>query len=295
MAEGARKAMRARLEWRLGGRSGGRVLALGERTFVMGVLNVTPDSFSDGGKFFAVGAAVAHGLRMLDEGADLLDVGGESTRPGAQAISAEEELRRVVPVIAGLRAVRPDVLVSVDTTKASLARAAVAAGAEIVNDVSGLTWDTAMAGACAEMECGVVVMHTRGRPTEWKELPLLARDEVVPLVRSGLEAGLSRALAAGIRAEAVALDPGFGFGKRGEENFWLLAGMAELGEMGRPLVAGVSRKSFLGHPADPEARLRATIAATVATVLAGAHVVRVHDVRAVVDAVAVADAILRAG
>jgi dihydropteroate synthase len=285
MADGPKKFVRARREWRLRG----RVLAMGERTLVMGVLNVTPDSFSDGGKFLAVDAAVAHGLQMLEEGADILDVGGESTRPGAEAVSAEEELRRVVPVIAALRAARPDALVSVDTTKAQVARAAVAAGAEIVNDVSGLTWDVSgdggMAAACAEMECGVVAMHSRG----------LSREEVVPLVRAGLEANLSRALAAGIHAEAVALDPGFGFGKRGEENFWLLAGMTEFAELGRPLVAGVSRKSFLGAAGDPEARLHATIAATVATVLAGAHVVRVHDVRAAVDAVGVADAILRVG
>jgi dihydropteroate synthase len=180
----------------------------------------------------------------------------------------------------------------VDTSKAEIARAAIAAGAEIVNDVSGLRWDDAMAPACAEMQCGVVVMHSRGRPADWKDLPGLPPEEVVPLVRGGLEANLSRAIAAGIRAEAVALDPGFGFGKRGDENFWLLAGMAEFAELGRPLVAGVSRKSFLGHAEDTEARLHATVAATIATVLAGAHVVRVHDVRAVVDAVAVADAIL---
>jgi dihydropteroate synthase len=287
----ARRATRTQQEWRLRG----RVLQLGERTLVMGVLNVTPDSFSDGGKFLAVDAAVAHGLRMLDEGADILDVGGESTRPGAEPISPEVELRRVLPVIAALRAARPDVLLSIDTSKAAVARAAVAAGAEMVNDVSGLTWDAEMAAACVEMQCGVVVMHSRGLPTEWKTQPQLSRDEVVPLVRFGLEANLRRALAAGVNAEAIALDPGFGFGKRGEENFWLLAGMAELAEMGRPLVAGVSRKSFLGHAGDPEGRLRATIAATVATVMAGAHVVRVHDVRVAVDAVAVADAILRAG
>jgi dihydropteroate synthase len=295
MADGPKKFVRARRVWRLRG----RVLAMGERTLVMGVLNVTPDSFSDGGKFLAVDAAVAHGLQMLEEGADILDVGGESTRPGAEAVSAEEELRRVVPVIAALRAARPDALVSVDTSKSEVARAAVAAGAEIVNDVSGLTWDVSgdggMAAACAEMECGVVAMHSRGVPTNWRELPGLSCEEVVPLVRAGLEANLSRALAAGIHAEAVALDPGFGFGKRGEENFWLLAGMAEFAELGRPLVAGVSRKSFLGAAGDPEARLHATIAATVATVLAGAHVVRVHDVRAAVDAVGVADAILRVG
>ena len=281
--------VRARRVWRMRE----RVLELGERTLVMGVLNVTPDSFSDGGKFLAEGTAVAHGLRMLEEGADILDVGGESTRPGATEVDVEEEMSRVVPVIAALRAARPDALLSVDTTKARVARAA-AAGAEIVNDVSGLMWDDAMAAACAELKCGVVATHSRGRPTEWKGQARLKRAEVVPLVRAGLEASLVRARAAGILEEAQAVDPGFGFGKRGEENYWLLAGMAELGELRRPVVAGVSRKSFLGQAADPEARLQASIAATVATVLAGAYVVRVHDVRPVVEALRVADAILAA-
>ena len=283
--------VRARRVWRMRE----RVLELGERTLVMGVLNVTPDSFSDGGKFLAEGTAVAHGLRMLEEGADILDVGGESTRPGAAAVDVKEEISRVVPVIAALRAARPDALLSVDTTKARVARAAAAAGAEIVNDVSGLMWDDAMAAACAELKCGVVATHSRGRPTEWKGQARLKRAEVVPLVRAGLEASLVRARAAGILEEAQAVDPGFGFGKRGEENYWLLAGMAELGELRRPVVAGVSRKSFLGQAADPEARLQASIAATVATVLAGAYVVRVHDVRPVVEALRVADAILAAG
>ena len=290
---------RARFEWRLRTRT----LALGERTLVMGILNLTPDSFSDGGKFFSAEAAVAGGLAMLDAGADLLDLGGESTRPGALGLSAEEEQGRVLPVLEAMLRASPGAVLSVDTYHASTAERAVAAGAEIVNDVSGLLWDAAMGTACAESGCGVILMHTRGRPRDWAGLPGLGQDEVVPLVRRELGERVAAGLAAGIAAESIMLDPGFGFGKRGEENYSLLAGLGELRGLGYPLLAGISRKGFLGKsiaglhggrvPAADE-RLHATVAANTAAILAGAHLVRVHDVLAALEAAAVADEILTA-
>jgi dihydropteroate synthase len=290
---------RPHFTWELGRRK----VALGERTLVMGVVNVTPDSFSDGGKFFCADKAVAHALRLLDEGADLVDVGGESTRPGAHAgtaaaaVSADEELARVLPVIECLRRERPAALVSVDTYKAEVARAAVAAGAEIVNDVSGLTWDDAMAKTLAGLACGVLLMHTRGRPDEWKTLPPLA--DPFGEVRRGLEQSAERAKGAGIARARLVLDPGFGFGKRYDENYPLLERFDELHALGFPLASGTSRKSFLGRliakdkeDAPPEARVTASVAAAVISILKGAHIVRVHDVRETVEAARVADAVL---
>jgi dihydropteroate synthase len=291
-------APRPPFSWQLRDRS----LALGERTVVMAVLNVTPDSFSDGGLYADTDAAVAQGLRLLDEGADILDIGGESTRPDATPLSAEEELARVLPVIRAIHAARSGALISIDTYKAHVAQEAVAAGAAIVNDVSGFTWDAAMAQACAELACGVIAMHSRGRPTEWLRQTPLATGEVLPLVRDGLAASLAVARNAGIRDESLVLDPGFGFGKRGRTNYQLLAQLPELSVLGRPLLAGVSRKSFLAEtisalPGKHERRRAdgpATLSATVAAVLAGAHIVRVHDVAPALEAVAIADAILTA-
>lgn len=278
-----------------------RELALGGRTLVMGVLNVTPDSFSDGGKFFAPEKAVDHALAMLEEGADILDIGGESTRPGKRGpVSAEIEQERVLVVIEGILAAQPEGVLSIDTYKAETARLAIAAGAEIVNDVSGFLWDEGMAAACAELSCGVVLMHTRGRPAEWASLPALAAGDVVPLVKRELAERVDAALAAGVARERIVLDPGFGFGKMGDENYALLAGFSELQELGFPLLAGASRKGFLMYTlekrtgAEPGAksRLHATLAAHTAAILAGASVVRVHDVREAVEAAAIADAIL---
>jgi dihydropteroate synthase len=247
---------------------------------------------------------------MLDEGADLLDLGAESTRPGSQAggaapaISSDEELARLLPVIQGILRSRPDAILSVDTYKAATARAAVKAGAEIVNDVSGFKWDAEMAQACAGSGCGVVLMHTRGRPEEWRGLPQLSADEVMATVRAGLSESLKVAAAAGVPLEAVVLDPGYGFGKRFEENFFLLGRQAELLSLGRPLLAGVSRKSFLGRALAPlydgvdapvEAREQASVAALVASILCGASIVRVHAVRAAREAARVADAVLAGG
>jgi dihydropteroate synthase len=219
-------------------------------------------------------------------------------------VSAEEEQVRLLPVLEGILRARPDAIVSVDTYKAATARSALAAGAEIVNDVSGFAWDAEMASVCAEFRCGVVLMHTRGRPEEWGMQPRLGADELLAAVRAGLAASMEKAAAAGIAMEAIALDPGYGFGKRFEENYALLARQAELLALGRPLLAGVSRKSFLGRTlaglhggqdAPLEARETASVAALVAAILHGASVVRVHAVRQGVEAARIADAVIAAG
>jgi len=235
-----------------------RTLALGQRTLVMGVVNITPDSFSDGGAFPDTEAAVAHGLRLLDEGAELLDLGAESTRPGSRAggvagaaVSADEEQARLLPVLEGILRARHGAMVSVDTYKAATARAALAAGAEIVNDVSGLAWDPAMAEVCAAFSAGVVLMHSRGKPEEWRTQPPLEKEKLLETVRAGLAGSLNVAARAGISTEAIVLDPGYGFGKRFDENYALLARQSELLALGRPLLAGLSRKSFLGRTLTP--------------------------------------------
>jgi dihydropteroate synthase len=286
-----------------------RTLELGQRTLVMGIVNVTPDSFSDGGSFFAPEAAVAHALQLLDEGAELLDLGAESTRPGSRAggaagtfdspmVSAEEEQARLLPVVAGILKARPHAVLSVDTYKAATARAALQAGAEIINDVSGFQWDSAMAGVCAEARCGVVLMHTRGRPEEWRSLPPLAPDALLASVREGLSASVAAATAVKIPLDAIVLDPGYGFGKGLDENYALLSRQQELLALGRPLLVGLSRKTFLGRTLAPlyggqnapvEARETASVAAQVAAILHGASIVRVHAVRPAVEAALVAD------
>ena len=285
--------MRPAFEWKVRSRS----LKLGERTLIMGIVNVTPDSFSDGGDFFDTGRAVAHALTLLAEGADILDIGGESTRPGKKApVSAEEEKRRVLPVIDGIRAQVRDAIISVDTYKAETAEEACDRGADIINDVSGLTWDDRMASLLASSDCGCVLMHTRGRPEEWSSLPALAVAEVVPLVSEGLRAIAQHAKDAGIAHERIVLDPGFGFGKRMEENFPLLGKLAELQRLGFPLLSGTSRKSFVArkpaNASDGASRLAGSVAAMTASILAGAHIVRVHDVKEAVAAARVADAVL---
>lgn len=289
-------------------RIGGRLFQ-GTGPFFMGVVNVTPDSFSDGGLYFEPGAAVEHALRLLEEGADIVDVGGESTRPGAKTqpteartrgenvrtfVSEDEELRRVLPVIRELKRRRPEAIVSIDTYKSTVARAAAAAGAEIVNDISGLRWDPQMAATVAELGCGAVLMHTRGRPEQWRSLPPV--DDMVALVSRELGESAEMALRAGVGRERVVLDPGFGFGKNYEENHPLLARFEEFQRLGFPLLAGVSRKSFVGKlmarggavPA-PDKRLSGSVAAAVICILKGAHIIRAHDVKATVEAAALAD------
>jgi dihydropteroate synthase len=285
-------------------------LELGRRTLVMGVVNITPDSFSDGGRFLHPEDAVARALTLLDDGADLLDLGAESTRPGSRAgsaagaaVSAEQEQDRLLPVVEGILKARPDAILSADTYKSATARAALAAGAEIINDVSGFTWDETLPGVCAESGCGVVLMHTRGKPEEWGAQAKLSADSLVGTVRAGLKQSLAVAVRAGIAPQAVILDPGYGFGKKLDENYTLLAHQAEFLALGRPLLAGLSRKSFLGHTLAPlhageaapvEAREIAGIAALVAAILHGASIVRVHDARLAVEAARIADAVLAA-
>jgi len=300
--------MRPRYHWQL--RS--RALELGQRTLIMGVVNVTPDSFFDGGEFLDPERAVEHALHLLDEGADILDIGGESTRPGAQiaredagatvktrpVVTEEEELRRVIPVIQGVLRARPDAVVSVDTYKSGVALAAGAAGAEIVNDVSAFQWDPRMAQTCAELQCGVVLMHTRGQPHQWRTQS--ADADITARIEHDLANRVQVAFERGVRRERIVLDPGFGFGKNFEENYPLLARFDKLHRMGFPLLAGTSRKSFVGRTvgkrasqdAPPGDRLYGSLAAMVATILGGAHIVRVHDVKPAVEAAAVADEVL---
>ena len=279
----------------------------------MGILNVTPDSFSDGGHFYAPEHAPERALeqarRMLDEAADIIDVGGESTRPNATPLTPGEEQSRILPVIESLLQQRPETVLSVDTFHASSARHAIEAGAEIVNDVSGQLWDPDMSSTCAQLGCGAILMHTRGRPQDWPTLPPLAPGEVLPLVLTELERRLEAAMTAGIPSNKIVLDPGFGFGKRLDENYPLLAHLDQLRQFNLPVLAGASRKGFLGHTlaqhpsllvllnggtASTEDRLHATTAANVVAILAGAHIIRTHDVRPAVEAAAIADRILTA-
>ena len=273
---------------------GGRDLLLGERTLVMGILNITPDSFSDGGVHFDAQRAVEAGLRMVEEGADILDVGGESTRPGADPVGEEEELRRVMPVIEAL-AVRTQALISIDTYRSRTAREAAAAGASIINDISGFQYDPQLAAVAAQAGAGVVLMHTRGRSREMYERAVYA--DVVVEVTEELGEAVARAVAGGVARESIILDPGFGFAKRPEHSFTLLARLDALQALERPILAGPSRKSFLKDvlgERSPAAREWGSAAAVAASILGGAHIVRVHDVGAMADVTRVTDRVLAA-
>ncbi|HMG72675.1 MAG TPA: dihydropteroate synthase [Pyrinomonadaceae bacterium] len=276
-------------QWKFARRS----LPYGERTLVMGVLNITPDSFSDGGKFFSPESAVEHALEMIAEGADIIDIGGESTRPGSAFVSEEEELRRVIPVIKRLTT-ETSMPISVDTTKSSVARAALAAGAEIVNDISALRFDPAIADEVAKVKAGLVLMHSRGTPKTMQQLPPV--DDIISEVIRGLRESIAVAEQRGVSAESIAIDPGIGFGKTAAQNVEIIAHLDQLAHefADFPILIGTSRKSFIGKllddaPADQ--RLHGTIASIAAAVLKGVHIVRVHDVKAAVDAVTVAEAI----
>jgi dihydropteroate synthase len=257
---------------------------------LMGVVNVTPDSFSDGGLYLDADAAIAHGEELAGAGAAILDVGGESTRPGAEEVGLEEELRRVEPVVAGLAA--GEAAISVDTSKAAVAAATLAAGAEIVNDVTALRGDPEMAALCADRGATVVLMHMLGTPRTMQANPVYG--DVVDEVKAFLAERVEAALAAGVAEERIWLDPGIGFGKTAEHNLELLRRLAELRELGRPLVIGTSRKSFIGRldGSDAGGRLGGTIASSVLAAAEGAEVLRVHDVAEVAQALAVATAIL---
>jgi dihydropteroate synthase len=278
-------------EWKLPRRT----LALGERTLVMGVLNVTPDSFSDGGQFYGFDAALAHAEAMIADGADIIDIGGESTRPGSEPVTAAEELRRVLPLIEQL-AKRGGVAISVDTTKSEVARAALDAGAEIVNDISALRFDFRVADEAARTGAGLLLMHSRGTPATMQKLPPVA--DVLKEVTHSLRASVAMAEKRGVERARIAVDPGIGFGKMVEQNVELIAKLDQLTRAfpDLTLVVGTSRKSFIGKllgdaPADQ--RLHGTMASVTAAILNGAHVIRVHDVRAAVETARVADAIRR--
>lgn len=272
-----------------------RVLLLGARTLVMGVVNVTPDSFSDGGRFFSADAAAAHALALEAAGADILDIGGESTRPGSEGVTAEEELGRILPVLERLGG-RVKIPISVDTQKAAVAEAAAAAGAEILNDVSALRTDPALAEVARRRRLPLVLMHMRGVPRTMQKRPF-ARDVIGDVTR-GLRAALARARRTGLPKSQLILDPGIGFGKSFEQNYELLARLPELARLGCPLLVGTSRKAFIGATLDgapPAERLWGTAATITAAILGGAHIVRVHDVREMVQVARVSDAIAAAG
>jgi len=257
----------------------------------MGVVNVTPDSFSDGGLYLEPTAAVAHGLSLAADGAAILDVGGESTRPGAEPVSVEEELRRVIPVIEGLASADGEFAISIDTTKLEVARAALDAGARMVNDVSALRFDPGLAGLVAEREAGCCLMHMLGEPRTMQREPRY--DDVVSEVKAFLEQRLAFAVEQGVSEQRVWLDPGIGFGKTVEHNLTLLRRLGEIAAIGRPVVIGTSRKSFLGKLTGGRAggqRLPGTIATNVLALERGATVFRAHDVAEVADALAVAAA-----
>jgi dihydropteroate synthase len=283
-------------EWHI---ANGHTLPLGERTFIMGVLNVTPDSFSDGGQFYSIDKALAHAEQMIAEGADIIDIGGESTRPGgAAAVSADEEMRRVLPVIERL-AKTSSVPISIDTTKPEVARAALNAGATIVNDISGLRFDAELANEAARTGAGLVLMHSRGTMKTLHQLPSV--PDIFAEVITGLRTSIALAEQRGVKRESIVIDPGIGFGKSQEQNIELIARLDKLAEAfpDFPILIGTSRKSFLGrmladekgNPAPAEERLHAGMASLTAALLKGAHIVRVHDVKAALETIRVADAI----
>ncbi len=283
-------------EWHI---AGGRTLPIGERTLVMGILNVTPDSFSDGGEFYSLEGAVAHAEQMVAEGADLIDVGGESTRPGGAAIvSAKEEMQRVLPAIEEL-ARRITVPISIDTTKAAVARAALDAGASIVNDISALRFEPELANEVAKSGAGLVLMHSRGTPGALHNLPPVANiiEEVITSLNRSIELAAQR----GVKRESIVIDPGIGFGKSQEQNIGLIAKLNQIVAAfpDFPLLIGTSRKSFIGrmladaggNPAPVEQRLNGSLATMTAAILKGAYIVRVHDVGAAIETGKAADAI----
>jgi len=281
--------------WRLAA----RVVTL-DRPFVLGVVNVTPDSFSDGGRHATLDAAVRHAERLLDDGADGVDVGGESTRPhNAGPVPADEERARVVPVVRAVRERRPAAVISVDTVKAEVARAALDAGVDVVNDVSGLRLDDAMGRTVADARAGLVLMHSRGRVADMATYAHAAYgDDPVAEVAAELEAAIALSVAAGVDRDALVLDPGVGFAKTSAHSLAALAGLPRLLQLGRPLLVGASRKRFVGEisgVAEPAARVHGSVGAHVAALALGARLFRVHDVRAHREALDVAWAVLRAG
>jgi dihydropteroate synthase len=273
-----------------------RTLVLGEGTLIMGVLNITPDSFSDGGKFFDTHKAIDHAVAMERDGADLLDIGAESTRPGSESIPAEEELRRLLPVLGALRRLIK-IPISVDTRKAEVAEAALEAGAELINDISGLKHDMRIAEIVAKHGAPLILMHMRGEPSTMQAGPFA--PDVMKDVTKGLRASLAKARKAGVANSQIILDPGIGFGKSYSQNYELLQKLSRLAKLGYPLLVGTSRKGFLGatlardgKPAPPQERIWGTAATVAASILNGAHIVRVHDVAEMVQVARVTDCVL---
>ncbi len=270
-----------------------QVFAWGDRTYIMGILNVTPDSFSDGGQFDTVAAAVAQAEAMIAAGVDILDIGGQSMRPQAADLVAEIELQRVVPAIAAIRQISP-IAISIDTTRATVARAAIAAGADIVNDVSGATYDPAMLTTVAALAVPVILMHLRGTPKTMQQMT--DYDDLIGEIRDWLQGRVTAAIAAGIATDQIAIDPGIGFAKILPQNLEILRQVAAFRSLGQPVLIGPSRKSFIGtilQQPDPLAREWGTAAACCGAIAGGADLLRVHDVRAMVDVARVADAIWR--
>ena len=273
-------------------RCGRREFRLGERTYILGILNVTPDSFSDGGRFFDPDLAVAHAKEMVAQGADIIDVGGESSRPGSEPVSAREEKRRVLPVIEAL-ADRVDVPISIDTYKSEVAREALDRGASMVNDISGLKESPDMVDLVAQQGASLVVMHMRGRPKTMQKDPRY--KDVVKEVVSFLKGQADRACGAGVSKDRILVDPGIGFGKTVDHNLELIRELGAVRRLGYPVLIGTSRKSFIGHLLGTEVddRLEGTIASNVVAVLNGADFVRVHDVREIKRALTITDYVLR--
>jgi len=271
-----------------------RTLALGKRTLLMGVLNVTPDSFSDGGFFYDKEKAIAHGLRMVEEGADIIDIGGESTRPGSKPLELKEELRRVLPVIESLSK-KVDVPISIDTYKSTVAQRAIEAGAEIINDISGLNFDPDLAQIAAKEDAPLVLMHIRGAPeTMQKDVHY---DSLFSEILQYLKDSIQRAESAGLDPRQIIIDPGIGFGKTIQDNLLIIKNLFEFRILGKPILLGTSRKSFIGKILNTEAgdRLEGTLSSIAIGVLNGAHIIRSHDVLQAKKAIAVADAIKMAG
>ena len=256
----------------------------------MGILNITPDSFYDGGRYKTPEAALAHALCMAENGADIIDVGGESTRPGSKRISVKEELSRVIPVIEKIRQ-RAGILISIDTYKNEVARAALSSGADIVNDISGLKFDNSLANVAAEFNCALIVSHIKGSPEGMQDN--ICYNNLIAEIKNSLKESISRAERCGVKPEKIIIDPGIGFGKRVSDNLLILKKLSEFKNLGKPIMVGSSRKSFIGEilSAQPDERLEGTIATVCAAVLNGADIVRVHDVKEVCRAVKVIDAI----
>ena len=248
-------------------------------TLIMGILNMTPDSFSDGGQFKSHDKAIDHALKMVEEGANIIDIGGESTRPGAEAVQLEEELSRTIPIIEAVR-LKSDCLISIDTYKSKVAKAALAAGADMVNDISGLTFDHNMASLVAERNVPVIIMHIKGKPGDMQKNPNY--DNLIKEIKAFFEVQIAIAKKAGIDRGNIILDPGIGFGKRLEDNFEIIRELGQISTMGYPVLLGPSRKSFIGFTLDLpiEERIEGTLASITAGVINGARIVRVHDIRA---------------